>query len=410
MNRRRWIVLGLVFAGILISYVDRGNLSIATPTIMRDFSMAPAAMGMLLSAFFWTYGGFQIPAGLIVDRFGIRPTYAAAFFLWSTASAALALSRGFGDILFLRLLLGFAEAIGPLASLAFIRQNFRGPEQGFPVSIYIAGQTIGPAVGALLGTTLLVHFGWRFMFAITGLGAMLWLPFWLYFAPRGSSQAMVRTEPPPPPARRTWIIGAKSPSFWALAACVFFLSYYWYFVLTWMPAYLTMSRGFSTMGMGRILSAPLFAMAVINVIGGWAADKLVKRNGSVFRVRILFGAAGLLGSASLLLLQVLPGRGPVLPILVLSICSFGIASSNFWAISQHVPPMQMVARTIGILNTLSQLAGALAPLITGWTLGPQKQFGVAVTVAGVCPLIACGLLLMAGPRGLTKLKENLVAA
>ena len=83
MNRRRWIVLGLVFAGILISYVDRGNLSIATPTIMRDFSIAPAAMGMLLSAFFWTYGGFQIPAGLLVDRFGIRRTYAAAFFLWS---------------------------------------------------------------------------------------------------------------------------------------------------------------------------------------------------------------------------------------------------------------------------------------------------------------------------------------
>jgi len=164
------------------------------------------------------------------------------------------------------------------------------------------------------------------------------------------------------------------------------------------------------MGMGRILSAPLFAMAVFNVVGGWAADKLVKRFGSVFRVRILFGAAGLLGSASLLLLQVLPGRGPVLPILVLSICSFGIASSNFWAISQHVPPMQMVARTIGILNTLSQLAGALAPLITGWTLGPQKQFGVAVTVAGVCPLIACGLLLIAGPRGLTKLKQDLVAA
>jgi MFS transporter, ACS family, D-galactonate transporter len=410
MNRRRWIVLGLVFAGILISYVDRGNLSIATPSIMRDFNMAPATMGLLLSAFFWTYGGFQIPAGLLVDRFGIRPTYAAAFFLWSTASAALALSRGAGDILSLRLLLGFAEAIGPLASLAFIRQNFRGPEQGFPVSIYIAGQTIGPAFGALLGTTLLVHFGWRFMFALTGLGALVWLPFWLYFAPRGSAREAVTSESSWVPSRRTWITGAKSPTFWAMAACVFFLSYYWYFVLTWMPAYLTMSRGFSTLGMGRILSAPLFAMAAVNVIGGWAADKLVKRHGSVFRVRILFGAAGLLGSASLLLLQVLPGRGPVLPILVLSICSFGLASSNFWAISQHVPPVQMVARTVGILNTLSQLAGALAPLITGWTLGPQKQFGVAVTVAGVCPLIACGLLLMAGPRGLTKLKQDLVAA
>lgn len=409
MNRR-WVVLGLIFAGILISYVDRGNLSIAATSIMRDFNIAPAGMGMLLSAFFWTYGAFQIPAGVLVDRFGIRPTYAAAFLLWSTASAAIALSRGFNDILSLRLLLGFAEAIGPLASMAFIRQNFRGREQGLPVSIYIAGQTIGPACGALLGTALLANFGWRFMFALTGLGALLWLPAWLYFAPRSSQRETVSAESPSLPARRSYLIGLTNPSFWALAACVFFFSYYWYFVLTWMPAYLTMSRGFSTMGMGRILSAPLFAMAVVNVVAGWMADRLVARNGSVFRVRILFGAAGLLGAASILLLEILPGRGPVLPILVLSICSFGVASSNFWAISQHVPPMQMVGRTIGFLNTLSQFAGALAPLITGWTLGPQKQFGVAIAAAGVCPLVACGLLLIAGPRGLTKLKENLVAA
>ncbi len=72
VTNRRWIVLALVFFGIVISYVDRGNLSIAAPSIMSEFHIAPGAMGLLLSAFFWTYGAFQIPAGALVDRLGIR--------------------------------------------------------------------------------------------------------------------------------------------------------------------------------------------------------------------------------------------------------------------------------------------------------------------------------------------------
>ena len=133
MNRR-WIVVALIFLSILISYVDRGNLSIAADSIMRDFQLPPASMGVLLSAFFWTYAFCQLPAGYIVDRYGIRFVYAAGFVLWSLASAGMALSRHAGDIIALRMLLGLAEAVAPLASLAFIRQNFSGREQGLPTA------------------------------------------------------------------------------------------------------------------------------------------------------------------------------------------------------------------------------------------------------------------------------------
>jgi MFS family permease len=405
MNRR-WTVLGLIFFGILISYVDRGNLSIAAASIMRDFRLAPSSMGLLLSAFFWTYALFQIPAGFMVDRFGIRSTYAAAFLIWSAASAGMALSHSSTDIFSLRLVLGLAETVGPVASLAFIRQNFSGGEQGFPVSLYVSGQTLGPACGALLGSILLASFGWRVMFAVTGLVALLWVPVWLYFAPR--------KQKTPPETRRqrglagpTWTVTLSSRAFWAMCACVFFFSYYWYFVLTWMPAYLTMSRGFSTLGMGRTLSVPLFTMAVTNLITGWAADWLVKRTGAVFRVRIWFAGAGLAGAAAILLLEVLPARAAVLPILIVSICSFGVASANYWAIVQYAPPAAMVGRTVGFLNTLSQIGGVAAPLVTGWSLGPQKNFGFAIFLAGVSPLISCLLLFLASPRGLEKLKEKL---
>jgi ACS family D-galactonate transporter-like MFS transporter len=407
MNRR-WIVVGLIFLGILVNYIDRGNLSIAADSIMREFHLPPSSMGVLLSAFFWTYAFCQLPAGYLVDRYGIRIVYAAGFILWSLASAGMALSRHSGDILALRMVLGLAESVAPLASIAFIRQNFSGHEQGLPTAAYISGQNLGPACGALIGTALLANFGWRVMFAVTGLGALIFIPFWLFIAPRRHQEQMPQHQAASSLHQRQWRSVLSNQAFWAMSACVFCFSYYWYFLLTWMPAYLTLARGFSTTGMGRILSAPLFTMAVLNLGVGWLADRLVARSGAVFQTRILFAAAGLVGASSILLLNVIPGRAPVLPILVISICSFGVTSSSYWAIAQYAPPTFLVGRSIGYLNTLSQTAGAIAPVITGWSLGPAKDFRFAILSAGVAPLIACVLLFTAG-RGLEKLKRELAA-
>ena len=441
MNRR-WIVLSLVFFGIVINYVDRGNLSIAAPWMMRDFRIAPATMGVLLSAFFWTYGVFQIPAGALVDRFGIRRTYACGFLVWSLASASIALSCGAADVVGLRMLLGLAEAIAPLASIAFIRNNFAGKDQGLPTSIYIAGQNIGPALGALAGALLMDRFGWRLMFAITGLGALVWLPCWLTAAPSDGIPAIRSVEdasqlfaPSLPSAKagrlsstkageressaygapakelvppRQWtgrmLLGNRT--FWAMSLCILLSSYYWYFVLTWVPSYLILSRGFSTLEMGRVVSIALFSMAILNVAAGWAADQWAARIG-VFPARLWFAVAGYVGTGAILLLLVTPDRFWALPILTLAMCATGIGNSNFWTISQHVPPQNMVGRTIGYLNTVSVAAGAAAPVVTGLILGPQKHFGPAILVAGTCPVLAAFCLLAAGSQGLERMKALL---
>jgi len=372
---------------------------------MRDFGIPPATMGVLLSAFFWTYAAFQFPAGAVVDRIGIRRVYAAAFLLWSAASASIALSRGAGDVTLFRMLLGLGEAAGPIASISFIRRNFSGAEQGLPTAIYIGGQNAGPAIGTLLGSVLLDRFGWRAMFAITGLGALAWLPFWWWLAPRDSARRAEAAAEPRPPF--PWRAVLASRAFWAMPACVFLSSYYWYFVLTWVPAYLTLSRGFSTLEMGRVLSTPMFVMAVVNVAAGAAADRLAKRTGSVFHVRVLFAATAYACAGALLLLLVLPGRASVLPILLVSMCAVGIGNSNYWAIAQHAPPARLVGRTIGVLNTVSQAAGAAAPLITGWVLGPRKQFGVAIVLAGASAPLAAACLLAAGAEGLERVRRKL---
>jgi MFS family permease len=404
MNRR-WVVLALVFFGIVISYVDRGNLSIAAPSIMRDFAIAPGAMGVLLSAFFWTYGAFQLPAGALVDRFGIRRVYATGFLVWSIASASIAMSRATGDIIAMRMVLGLAESIGPLASLTFIRNNFQGKDRGLPTSIYIAGQSVGPAIGALAGTMLLDRFGWRMMFAVTGLGALVWLPCWLLAAPSDASRELS--------AKNLKLCGpldwrkvVRDKTFWTLSCCILLASYYWYFVLTWVPGYLVLSRGFSNLSMGRVISTCLFTMAATNVATGYAADKIAAHIG-VFRSRLLFAVSGYLGTSAILLLLVVRDRAWVLPVLMFSICATGTGNASFWSIAQQVSPKNMAGRTVGYLNTMSQVAGAAAPLVTGWIVGPQKQFGPAILVAGVCPILAGACLLSSGSGGLERMKTLL---
>lgn len=409
MTRRRWILLALVFIAIMINYVDRGNLSIAAPAMMKDFRITPETMGVLLSAFFWTYAIFQIPAGILVDRFGIRWSYTLAFLVWSLASAAIALASGPGDVIGLRMVLGLAESIAPLASISFIRSNYSGKEQGFPTAVYIAGQNIGPALGVLLGAILLDQFGWRIMFAITGLGALIWVPCWLFAAPRDGTraerQAARAAEEPAGPRPWTWRMVLANGTFWAMAFSILLSSYYWYFVLTWVPSYLVLSRGFSTLGMGRVLSTALFAMAIMNVVAGAAADRVAARVG-VFRARLWFGVLGYVGTGVILLLLV-TDRSWSLPVLAFSLCATGIGNSTYWTITQHASPKHLVGRAVGFLNTISVVAGAAAPIITGWILGPQKDFGPAIVVAGVCPVLAGVCLLAAGSKGLSRIKSML---
>jgi sugar phosphate permease len=227
---------------------------------------------------------------------------------------------------------------------------------------------------------------------VTGLGALIWVPLWLIFAPRTAAKSEQSTTAAVP-----LLSVLSDPSVWALSGAIFFSSYFWWFVMTWMPGYLTLARGFSTASMGKTFSLPLFAMTLTNLATGWAADRYVARTGQRIKARITFAAIGLFAAAALLFLNV--PAVPILPVLFVCICGFGVASASLWTLAQTMVASPVVGRFIGYLNTLSQLAGAAAPLITGWTLGPRNNFQLAIWMAGVAPLIAMACLLTVPAAG-----------
>jgi MFS family permease len=391
-SARRWVVVGLLFAGMLISYMDRGNISIAAVPLMREFGFSAAQTGLLMSMFFWTYGALQIPAGHLIDRYGIRRIYAAAFLLWCCATAGMGLARNFGELAMLRLLLGAGEAVSPLASMAYIKRNFDDHEQGLPTAIYVAGLTTGPAAGAMAGAWLLDVFGWRHMFVITGIAGCVWVvPWWLLASDSGSSGAAPTTHPGATHSLKGFLTTRIA---WGLAGSVFFYSYYWYFFLSWIPTYLVVRHDMPNLRMGMFMAAPLAGMTIVNLCSGALADRVTRRSGDPVHVRKIFVCVGFLSASVLVALAAVEKGGPVLPVLLASLMGVGIAAGNYWALSQAAAPPHLIGRALGFQNMVAQMAGAAAPLLTGFLLGSQQDFGAAIVVAGLCPLVSVAAIVL----------------
>jgi MFS family permease len=287
----------------------------------------------------------------------------------------------------LRLLLGMGEAIAPLASMSFIKQNFNEREQGLPTAIYVAGLTMGPALGALIGSSLIEWLGWRAMFLATGFGGCLWvLPWWL-LAPRGAVATVSQAE-------GSLVDFLKAPVAWGLSLSVFFYSYFWFFVVTWIPAYLMQAHGFPNLKMGLTMALPLGGMALVNLVGGAWADRALRGAADPLLLRRRFVCAGFSMASILLGLIWIPKGGPVIWVLLASLMGVGIGAGNYWAMSQSAVPRALVGRALGFQNMMAQVAGALAPLITGYLLGDGQDYTAAIVVAGASPLIAVGALLL----------------
>jgi ACS family D-galactonate transporter-like MFS transporter len=391
--RKRWTVVALLFFAVLVNYIDRGNLSIAAVPLMRDFGVSARSMGTLLSAFFWTYALLQIPAGFVVDRFGLKWTYGAAFLLWSVASAAVGFANTFTQILLLRLLLGVGEAAVQPASLSFIRRNFSAERQGLPTAIYLSGMSFGPALGAMLGASLLAVYGWRLLFIITGLGASIWIVPWLLIAPNDKAP---HSAPVARNRKLGWEMLLRTPTLWGITIGAFFYSYFWYYCLTWLPSYLVVARGFSFLKMGAFTAMPFLGTALVSMVSGRMADHLIVRLGRPIFIRKAFVVSGFVMGSSILSLLILKSAPAVLAALMLSLVGIGVASANYWALTQAATPAAIIGRVIGCQNTVANLAGICSPILTGFLVDRTKSFDVSISFAGIALLIAAisfGLLV-----------------
>jgi MFS family permease len=385
---RRWTIVGLLCLGMMIAYFDRVNLSIALAAddFKSYFRLSDTDRGALNAAFFWSYALLQIPAGWLVDRFGVKRPYAAGFVLWSVFSAAAALAGSFWELFALRVLLGVGESIVTPAGMRWIRFHCAESQRGLAVGLYMAAAKVGPAVGAPVATLLLVRYGWRPMFVVLGLGCLVWLVPWLA-AVSDDDRRLERAGAARAPAVPFTRVLA-SPVIWGTVIGTFCYQYFVYFCMTWMPAYFVERRGLSLNSMGLYTMFSFLGMAAVATLAGWAADRMIERGGNPVRVRKGFAIAGFLAASTEVIGALSDSSSVALFFAVFSLSGLGLTTANYWALTQTLIPGAAVGRIVGIQNCAANLPGIAAPLLTGWL----KQ----ATGGYDAPMQAIWIFLLAG--------------
>jgi ACS family D-galactonate transporter-like MFS transporter len=373
---------------MVIAYVDRTALSvaIAVPDFRNHFGLTDSQRGLMNSAFFWSYALLQLPAGWLVDRAGVKYPYAASFLFWSMVSAGTALTRSVGQLFTVRLLLGAGEALIAPASLRWIRMNVEERQRGLAMGIYMAGTKIGPAIGAPVAAFLIAAYGWKAMFVVSGLASLIWLVPWLLLVPRD--------EPAPAPevsrakAEVPFLQVLKSSAIWGILLGTFCYSCYLYFCITWLPAYFKEQRKLPLELMGLYTMFSFAGMAVTTILSGWAADRLIGRGGDPVRVRKSFTIVGLLLAATEVFGAAAGSAQLALFFSIFSLAGLGIATANYWALTQTVVPGGAIGRIGGLQNMASNLAGVAAPILTGWLIQSTGSYEA--------PMQAIAVLLVMG--------------
>ena len=394
----RWPVVGLLTVGVIIAYVDRVNLSSAMPVMRKALGLSAEQSGILLSAFFWSYAALQIPAGWVVDRFGVKWPYTIAFLLWSVISAATAAMSTFAGLLAIRVLLGVGESIVTPAAMRYIGSSFGEKQRGLAIGVYMSGTKYGPAIGAPIAAYLVRDYGWQIMFLVTGLGCLLWLVPWVLLArddqvaPAAavsvspSPQSPSRSHPPSP--AQSWGAILSSPVLWGTFLATFCYMYFVYFCMTWMPTYFKDRHGLSLTSSGWYTFMSFGGMATIAIIAGFAADGLIARGFRAAAVRRGFTIAGFVLASTVVVGALARSESVTLFFAVFSLSGLGLATANYWALTQTLMPGAAIGRVAGIQNTAANLAGVAAPWLTGWMVDKTGKFDA--------PLMAIGFWLAVG--------------
>ena len=400
-GRMRWGIAGVLGVGAFVNYIDRVNLSIAAPEIMREFRIGATEMGLLASAFLWTYAVLQVPIGSIIDRIGARWVNRAAAAIWAVASFVTALAGGTGVLLVSRLLLGIGESPTVPAAWSAIGQWFPRHQRGTATAIFDGCAKLSNVIGIPIMALLVTLFGWRSAFVFTGVLSIAYLVVWwvCYLTPK-RAVAAARLSPAEYEEIRSGgaddedAAGAGSLTglgylfrrrkTWGLALGYASYTYAYYVLLTWLPGYLEKQFHLRLLTGGFYAMIPwLVAVIAQFLVSSLVMDRIIARTGDQTRARRVV----LVLSMSLSLAVVGAAYAPTVASAVafLSIGAAGLAVSvpAGASIVGLIAPEGYSGSLGGIVNFVANGFGIAAPVVTGMVVDATGSFAGAFLLTGV---------------------------
>jgi MFS transporter, ACS family, D-galactonate transporter len=410
-SRVRFGILGLITFATMLNYVDRSVMGVAQPALVKELQIGPEVMGLIFSAFSWTYALAQIPGGMLLDRLGSRLTYALSLGLWSLATMAHGLMSTVAGLFSARLALGLAEAPCFPANSRILSTWFPQAERARANSVYSVGQYVGLGLMIPVLTWIAVTWGWRALFFIFGGIGVVFAFIWHFtYRDPHQSRAVNQAELDHIAAggglaaksnafRFSWasvgallskrqILGASIGQFCGNSTLVFFL--------TWFPSYLATERGMDWIRSGFAASLPYIAASIGVLVGGAVSDGLIRRTGSATLGRKLPIITGLLLTSTMVLANYVDSNAQV--IAIMSVAFFGQGMVNLgWTLITDVAPKQMIGLTGGVFNFCANLAGIITPLVIGFVVGATGSFyGALVYIAALGLIGAAAYIFVVG--------------
>jgi MFS family permease len=396
---RNTAVTLLVIAGC-VNYLDRAALAVGNPEIRHALGLSYSQMGLLLSAFAWSYGLAQIPAGIAVDKFGARLALGAGMMLWSVAQIGAGFVTSLAQFITARIALGLGESPMYIGGTRICADYFAAKDRALPIAIFNSSSALAPALAPPLLTLLMIAFGWQAMFIIAGLagfaGAIAWVVF--YRSPVDANVpaedlAIISAEDSPSIAhigfrQVLWLL--KFPTSWGMFFGFFGVVYVYWLFATWLPGYLEEQRHLSIASAGIVSAIPLAAGFFGAVIGGVISGWLGRRMDAVSacRLPVILGLA----AAAILTFAAAYAHSTWAAVTLISggLFAINIASSCGWALAAVITPPNTVATLEAIQNVGGSLGGALAPWITGALVQALGSFLAAFELAGLIALGSAG--------------------
>jgi MFS family permease len=374
-----WLVATLILLSlaVFINYIDRGNLATAAPLIKTELHLSATQLGLLLTAFFFAYTPMQVLVGWLTDRLGASRVLLAGFVVWSVAMSLSGLVHGLALFAALRVLLGLGESVFFPASSSIIARALPESGRGIANAVIMAGMACGPAFGIFFGGLLIAGFGWRPFFVGFGLVSLLWIIPWMLIArPR-----LIQPQAPKSAGEPSLRAILQERSLWGAGLGHFCANYGWYFVLSWIPYYLVHERGWSITQMATIGGSAYLLMALTTLLAGWTMDRRIASGAAVTRVRKSFLGAGAAIGAVCILGCAIAGAGASVILFGVACAAFGLVSPNIYAVGQSLAGEQAAGRWVGIQNCIGNIAGLIAPLLTGVLVDRTGSFVAAFVVA-----------------------------
>lgn len=401
----RWKVISLLLIVGIINYLDRTNLSIAAPEMMKELNLTNTDIGLMGAVFSWTYGLMQLPSGWLVDRLGVKKVLSGAVIWWSLATALTGLCSKLPAFLAARFILGVGEAPCMPTCAKITSIWIPKKDRDFATGLWDSGSKFGPALTPPLLVTIMLLFGWRALFYITGLmGIVFVVFFWFLYNNPNDDKSLSKEEKDYilsggsgveqriNQAKISWIHLFKYRSVWGMVSGYFCTIWIWNIFLVFLPLFLLKTQGISLRELGMYASIPWIGGIVGEILGGWYTKKLLEKGGHspmvTKRMIISFNAV----VAGIAVCAIPFVTGIVATLTVLTIALFCIASmqGRAWALSGDVAPPSMVASVGSIQNFGGYFGGAFSPIVAGMIVDATGSYTLAFVSAGL--IVACAAL------------------